>query len=177
MTSGRKILRVGPVSQTDARLMTDLAVRTFRESVSAGLTRAQIDAHVAEFFSLERQSRDLTDPRHRVLVASDHGVLCGYALIRLDSHSRLLNHPYSVELSRLYVLTDWMGQGIGSQLMRNALHAVRLHGGQECWLQVGLQNLRAIEFFHRWGFTAVGLSSQLIGAIEIPSLVMARSLP
>ena len=61
----------------------------------------------------------------------------------------------AVELSQLYIRTEWHGRGIAQALMDWAIAEARARGGQDLWLSVWADNPRARPFYRRYGFVDV----------------------
>ena len=176
MLFSRNVLKVCRASDVDTSILSTLASRTFRESHSSRLSSATIDQYVTQMFSLEQQKHDLSNAKNLILFAADDGIPCGYIMLCSDASSPLIRSDRPIHLARLYLLHDWMGQGLGSHLMGTALRYARLNGGEDCWLRVWMDNHHAIKFYRHWGFEDIGCSTIWIGQTAVPCLVMARSL-
>jgi predicted GNAT family N-acyltransferase len=57
------------------------------------------------------------------------------------------------KIGRIAVLASWRKRGVGSALLRFMIELVKARGQGECRLDA---QIRAMDFYHRHGFTAVG---------------------
>ena len=69
----------------------------------------------------------------------------------------------AIELERIYAQKQLIGKGVGSALMNACLDHAARHSFESVWLGVWERNERAISFYERFGFKAVGETTFLIG--------------
>jgi ribosomal protein S18 acetylase RimI-like enzyme len=81
-----------------------------------------------------------------------------------------------VELVRLYVSREWLGRGIGEQLMRACIDVARQLGHETLWLGVWEHNGRAQAFYRKWDFRTVGEHMFELGSDMQRDLVLERRL-
>ena len=67
------------------------------------------------------------------------------------------------ELTRIYVLPEWQGRGVGSHLLKEGLDALSKHGAEEVFVHVEKDNANGTGFYERRGFHKVQAFS-----LEIP---------
>jgi ribosomal protein S18 acetylase RimI-like enzyme len=79
----------------------------------------------------------------------------------------------TVSVLRLYVLPDYQGQGIGSQLLNRALAA--FPNAQRIELQVAEGNPSGLSFWTKRGFRACGHDEARIGDITLALISMERT--
>ena len=68
-----------------------------------------------------------------------------------------------LEIARLYVLKDFIGQKVGAALMKECISIAKGKGKQSIWLGVWEKNQRAIDFYSRWGFEKFSECDFLLG--------------
>ena len=78
-----------------------------------------------------------------------------------------------MEIARFYADAPWVGRGVGKTLMESCLDVAREKGCDVVWLDVWEKNLRAIAFYAKWGFEAVG--SQAPGWETMSKSVVGKS--
>ena len=83
------------------------------------------------------------------------------------------------EITTLYILPDYQGQGIGSQLMNSALdHILAANSRAKLYLWVLATNVKAISFYQQHGFVASAHSSEeWYEGSKIVDIKMVRSMP
>ena len=85
---------------------------------------------------------DADERAYHVLAMSDEGVPIGTGRLKLDCH-----------IGRMAVLKEWRGRGVGEALLKALLGLAEKEGCDVVRLHA---QTHAIEFYARYGFTAVG---------------------
>ena len=160
----------------DAGLLSELGARTFSETFAADNTSEDMAAYVATSFSVAKVTAELEDPASTFLIAEVDGRAAGYAKLHDGDPEKSVEGPNPVELVRLYVSRDWLGRGIGEQLMRACINEARQAGHETIWLGVWERNARAQAFYRKWNFRTVGEHVFQLGSDLQRDLVMERTL-
>lgn len=113
----------------------------------------------------------------RVQVAEHDGTIIGYVALRRAAHPAVAAGA-ALQLWQLYVAPAFHGRGVAAALMSAALEEARRDRHDGVWLGVAPSNARAVAFYRKQGFTALGLH-EVGGAAghAHQDLVMARALP
>ena len=160
----------------DARLLSELGARTFSETFAADNTPEDLAAYIATSFNVAQQTAELQDPPSTFLIADVDRRAAGYAMLRVGEPEQGVEGANPIELVRLYVSREWLGRGIGEQLMRACIDEARQAGHETLWLGVWEHNGRAQAFYRKWDFRAVGEHMFQLGSDLQRDLVMERSL-
>ncbi|MCP3962500.1 MAG: GNAT family N-acetyltransferase [bacterium] len=162
----------------DAEMLADLGRRTFGDAFAEDNQSDDMERYLAEAFTLERVTAEIEQPGSMFLIGYDEAFdpqrPVGYARLLGGSTLEQVTGPKPVELVRIYVEHDAIGGGHGSALMRACLQTVREHGYETIWLGAWELNPRALGFYERWGFEAVGRRDFVIGSDVQKDLVMQR---
>jgi ribosomal protein S18 acetylase RimI-like enzyme len=170
-------VRVRDAEPADAAALAELAERTFRDAFAAQNDPTDMDLHCATSFGPDIQAAEIADPALRTLVVEEGGALIAFAQVHLRAPvPPSVRFPSAVELRRIYVDARWHGQGVAPQLMARVEEIARASGAAALWLGVWEHNPRAIRFYQRCGFTAVGDHTFVVGSDPQRDLVMAREL-
>ena len=160
----------------DAGLLSELGARTFSETFAVDNTAEDLAAYVARSFSVAQQTAELEDPASTFLIAEVDGHAAGYAKLHDGEPETGVEGPKPIELVRLYVSRDWLGRGIGEQLMRACIDEARQAGHETIWLGVWERNARAQAFYRKWNFREVGEHMFQLGSDLQRDLLMERPL-
>lgn len=160
----------------DAALLSELGARTFSDAFAADNTPEDLSAYLATSFSVAQQTDELEDPGSIFLIADVDGVAAGYAKLHGGEAAEGVEGANPVELVRLYVSRDWLGSGVGAELMRACLNKARQSGHETIWLGVWERNARAQAFYRKWDFYTVGEHMFQLGSDQQRDLVMERPL-
>ena len=160
----------------DAGLLSELGERTFSETFAADNTPEDLAAYIATSFNVAEQTAELEDPASTFLIAEVDGHAAGYAMLHGGEPEEGVEGAKPVELVRLYVSREWLGRGLGEQLMRACIDAARQAGHETIWLGVWERNGRAQAFYRKWNFRPVGEHVFQLGSDLQRDLVMERPL-
>jgi diamine N-acetyltransferase len=160
----------------DAHLLSELGSQTFSETFAAENTPEDLAEYIATSFNVARQTSELEDPASVFLIAEVGGRPAGYAKLRDGEPEQGIEGAKPIELVRLYVLREWLGRGIGAQLMRACLDEARQSGHETIWLGVWERNPRAQAFYRKWNFRSAGEHMFQLGSDLQRDLLMERPL-
>ncbi len=181
MASGREsaaeAIRVRIASDGDARLLASLGARLFEQTFGADNSAEDMHEYLSTAFTPARQREELSDPDRAAWIAeSDDRDPVGFALIRRRSVGDGVVASLPVEIERIYVDRTLHGGGVGRRLMEQCVTRARAWRADVLWLGVWERNPRAIAFYEKGGFRAVGSHTFLLGTDEQRDIVMARPL-
>jgi ribosomal protein S18 acetylase RimI-like enzyme len=152
---------------SDAGDIASLLSASWAATYGSLLTPDELSAVAQEWHHPDRLRRQMSNPRVGFLLArTDTGALVGVATVMQSDDAG------TVSVLRLYVLPDYQGQGIGSQLLNRALAA--FPNAQRIELQVAEGNPSGLAFWTKRGFRACGHDEARIGDITLALISMER---
>jgi ribosomal protein S18 acetylase RimI-like enzyme len=162
----------------DAKLLTDLSYTTFWDAFAHHPKNAPDDlAHyMRQAFNIEQITAELSDPRSIFLIASIDGKPAGYAKLILDNIEPGVTAERPIELVRLYSHQEYLGRGVGQNLMDACLERSRAEDRDVMWLGVWEYNPRAQRFYEKNGFRVVGKHVFQLGTDPQTDLLMQMEL-
>ena len=122
-----------------------------------------MDKFLREQFTKGRLMLEVGSPENSFLLAYFDEKVAGYIKLREGKQPIELIGTASLELARLYVVKDFIGKRIGAALMQKAIAVAKEKSKHIIWLGVWEKNQRAIDFYHRFGFTKFGECDFLLG--------------
>lgn len=174
--SEKIVSKVRRALPTDAPLLASLGAQTFSETFAPYNTEEDMAQYLAESFNVEHQHAELADEATCFLIADINNEPAGYAMLRRGKPPTGVVARPPIELVRLYVSKQWLGQGVGETLMRACLHEARQQGCQTLWLGVWEHNARARAFYRKWQFEEFGEHSFQLGGDLQNDFLMRRSV-
>lgn len=162
----------------DAKLLTDLSYTTFWDAFAHHPKNAPDDlAHyMRQAFNIEQISTELADERSIFLIGEIDAKAAGYAKIVIDNIEPGITAERPVELSRLYSHQEYIGKGVGQNLMDACFERARAENRDVMWLGVWEYNPRAQRFYEKNGFRVVGRHTFLLGSDAQTDLLMQKDL-
>ncbi len=159
---------------TDAPRLAELAELTFRHTFEAANTPEDMRLHCATHYGEAIQAREIADPEMATLVCEHEGQLVGFAQLRWGHSPDCIKAERPAEIQRLYVRQAWHGKGIAHDLMSESIALAKASGVDQVWLGVWERNPRALAFYKKWGFAAVGEHVFPVGTDPQRDIIMSR---
>lgn len=163
-------------TSADARRLSALAARTFRQTYAAKLDAAELELHIAQTFHERIQRDELCDPNRCTLLLIGDACELGYAQLRSAAAPGCTEGAAALELQRFYLEQQLIGRGMARPFMDAVKQAARERGSELLWLCVWEHNPRAIAFYEKCGFATVGEAGFPFGAATLRDLVMCCAL-
>lgn len=177
MVQARDIsLRFRDGKPEDAPRISDLGRQTFAETFGHIYSKADLDAYLETYFSLERVSRDLNDPEIEYRIAETSMNMVGYAKIGPVKLPLTRDCKNGLQLHRLYVRETRQGVGVGGILLSWAIDRSSERGAEELCLGVWSNNQHAIGVYENRGFTSEGYYDINVGRTVDRELIMSLKL-
>ncbi len=161
----------------DAPSLAALGRTLFEQTFGADNSVEDMRRYVTTAFTPARQREELADPDRAAWIAEIDGrEPVGFALIRRRSVGDGVVGSLPVEIERIYVDRALHGGGVGRRLMEQCVTQARAWRADVLWLGVWERNPRAIAFYEKGGFRAVGSHTFMLGTDEQRDIVMALPL-
>jgi ribosomal protein S18 acetylase RimI-like enzyme len=172
------VIKIRQATPDDAKPLTDLAYTTFWDAFAHHPKNAPDDLnhYMRQAFNLEQIAAELADANNIFLIAEIDDKPAGYAKIILGTTERGIEAERPVELSRLYSHQEFLGQGVGQNLMDACFERAREENSDVMWLGVWEYNPRAQRFYEKNGFRVVGSHVFQLGEDSQTDLLMQREL-
>ena len=163
-------IRYGNTS--DASRLAQLEAQTFYDTFSDDNSEENMRLHLEETYSPELQLRELEDPNVIYIVADVDSELVGYAKLQLNSKVDSVQSEKTIEIERIYSAKEYIGKGVGRELMQSCIAEARRRESDSIWLGVWEKNPRAIAFYKKWGFREVGEHIFMLGKDPQRDIIM-----
>lgn len=160
----------------DSAALANIAEQTFRDTFAAQNETSELELHCAKHFGRKNQLQEILDPNVLTVLAHVDDELAGFTQVHLNSpHAAIPNERLS-EIHRFYVSADYHGLGVAQELMGEVLASMKHGNSSYVWLGVWERNPRAIAFYEKYKFEAMGEQTFLFGSEAQRDLIMARAL-
>jgi ribosomal protein S18 acetylase RimI-like enzyme len=160
----------------DGPALAAMAAQSFTETFAHLYRQADLDAFLSQAFGPAGLPAQIGAPGFRIRVATDDGVIAGFAKI---GPCALPSPPVpegAAELRQLYVLKPWHGGGVAAKLMDWVLATLRAEGARHLVLSVFSENHRAQRFYARYGLAEIGAHPFMVGAQEDDDRIWSMTL-
>ena len=168
---------IRPCTPDDAGRLSVVAAATFVETYAGTVDGADIVFHCQNTHAPEAYDRLLADPARRLFLATvEPGAAPVGFLLMGEPDLPVDTGPDDMELTRIYALHRFHGQGLGPRLMQTAIDTARAAGKRRLVLAVYSRNNRAIAFYRKTGFVQVGARLFRVGVSDYLDRVLALDL-
>ena len=157
-------IRIVPAKPAQAAELSAMLKAAWHATYDAIMGKDAVAAITARWHAPDVLARQMDDDDSLCLVAEDPSGIVGNAYVRPAEDG-------TVELSRLYVLPQYQGRGLGSALLEAA---ARQYPNNIMRLEVQQQNTQALAFYQTQGFVITGKSHHCGGDSDVPSFIMER---
>ncbi len=135
-------------------------------------TAREAEAHYSVCALTER----LVEPGCRTTVAELSGHLIAFAEVVLGEGHALVPPGATTELSRLYVQSPFLRQGVGRQLLAHAEALAAANGASTLWLTAWVGNKRALAFYASQGYEQLGRTEYVFQGVPFENRLFAKAL-
>lgn len=168
---------IRPARPGDEAALALVGAASFLESYAGIVDGQGIIRHCQERHTAEVYARALADPSQRLWLAeiAPGGAPVGYLHLAAPDLP-VPTGPNDIEIKRIYVLSRLHGTGLGRTLVETALEHARAAGHTSVVLGVYKGNERALAFYGRAGFEALGERQFDVGGNVYCDWVMGRAV-
>jgi ribosomal protein S18 acetylase RimI-like enzyme len=162
-------------NENDASLLADLGRKTFNDTFASQNTPEDIALYLSNSFSEEKQTKELKDPNVIFLIAENDGSPIGF--VKLNAYNTIegISGDKPIEIERIYAIKEYIGKGVGAELMKRSIQEAQEKGFDCLWLGVWEENPRAIRFYEKFGFKKVSTHTFLLGTDPQNDFIMELS--
>ena len=167
------------VDPTDEMMpaLAKVAAQSFWESHGHSASAREIEEYTANKFSLGQLMSEKREAGAIFRMAFWNGEPAAYSRIVLNRPMKNSKAENICKMDRLYVLEKFLEYRIGQSLMDDSLRIAKEHGQNGMWLNVWIDNKRAVRFYEREGFKKAGEEGFKISATHSnPNYIMYRDL-
>lgn len=132
-------------SPADVKLTAHLAHKIWNQHYVAIIGQNQVDYMLEKFQDFEAISNQIENGYEYFMVYHQEKA-CGYlALVPNLKDENMM-------ISKIYVLSDFRGLGLGSQLLKFAIEKAKNNTCKSLWLTVNRNNSKSINWYENKGF-------------------------
>lgn len=150
-------------SLDDLPVLQRLSHDTYHDTFADMNTESDMNAYLEKAFNLGKLKNELLNKASRFYFIYIDGKLAGYLKLNESPAQTDIHDPSSLELERIYVLSEFQGKSIGRCLMDKAIEEAHKKKKTYIWLGVWEKNTKAFQFYIKHGFYQIGRHSFVMG--------------
>lgn len=157
------VLEYKKCKQEDLQKLATVSKKTFCEAFEKDNDPEDFNLYISKAFAVEQISGELKNPNTIFYFAYNEEILVAYFKLNEKDAQTDLMLSDSMELERIYVLSEFQGKRIGERLLEK-IKTIALDANKSfLWLGVWENNVKAIQFYQRNGFVKFGTHPYYIG--------------
>jgi ribosomal protein S18 acetylase RimI-like enzyme len=135
-----------------------------------------MDLFLASHFNVLETVEELQNIDNVFYLVYNNEQLCAYAKVVVVDNPKELPNCHTLRISRIYVINQFIGQGVGKLLMQTCIDKASSLKKEVVWLGVWEQNTDAINFYKHCGFQPFGTEIFVLGTDSQTDLLMQMPL-
>jgi ribosomal protein S18 acetylase RimI-like enzyme len=157
-------IKIRTALPSDYLLLSDLGGQTFYETWRPVNTEEDMQSYIKKSFDPDKIKSDLeAHSINTFLIATIDSIATGYVKLRRDRTYDEFKSEKVIEIERIYVSKEFQEKKVGKALMDRCIEIATNENHKWIWLGVNVDNLKAINFYKRYGFTVFGEKSFQLG--------------
>lgn len=129
-----------------------------------------------EYYSVSKIREELNEKDSLFWIVFSDELPIGFAKLSLNTSYPKSAEINSCKLQRLYILNDFIGLKIGSQLQEIILKTATGLKFKNIWLTAYYKNKKGIKFYERYGFEKCGDIDFFVGKSNYKNLIFTKEL-
>lgn len=147
-------LIIRTATMADASTLSEMAQLAYRQHFSFVWDPPLLEKFLEQENSISFFQKLLLDPNCTIFIAHKNQKNLGYLILLIDRSLSPLE-PGGAQIKRIYLLKEAVNQGIGKQLMQQAMHFIQSKAKAYIWLDVMQISDQSIAFYQRLGFQII----------------------
>ncbi|MBF0775868.1 GNAT family N-acetyltransferase [Streptococcus azizii] len=151
------------IEKKDLPLLREMAMQTFRETFGEWIKEADLEYFYTHDLALETLEKEWSHPESAHYFVLYEGEPVGFLKVNWGQAQTEHELESAFEIQRLYVLKSHQGYGLGKALFEFALQEAKKAGFTWAWLGVWEKNVKAQQFYFKYGFERFGQHEYVTG--------------
>jgi ribosomal protein S18 acetylase RimI-like enzyme len=171
-----KNIDIKKVTLNDIDQLQKIGRQTFSETFSGDNSEEDMKKYLDENFSVEKLTDELNNKNSEFYFAKLENTVIGYLKLNFGESQTELKDNKALEIERIYVPKEFHGQSVGQILYEKAIQVAKQKDVDYVWLGVWEENLRALSFYKKNGFTEFDKHIFKLGNDEQTDIMMKLQL-
>lgn len=169
-------IQLRSVEVGDLEVLQQISEQTFVETFADVNTEEDMKKFLAEAYNLDKLMGEVSNAFTEFYFAEIDKRVIGYLKINTGSAQTEQQGDEALEIERIYVVKEFLGQQIGQLLFDKAINRAKGTRKSFVWLGVWEENKRALRFYEKNGFVAFDKHIFQLGSDEQIDIMMKKML-
>lgn len=158
------MIRIQKATTADSKLITTIGKASFLSAHGHSAPKKDINDYLDKSFTEDILRKDLENTNNQYYLIFYKETIAGYSKIVFNKPYADITEKNTTNLSRLYLLEEFYGLKLGSELFNFNIQLAKENNQTGFWLAVWVENQRAINFYKKMEFKTVGAYNFKISA-------------
>jgi len=156
-------IKIEPVKSNEIQLLSDISTTCFYDTFHQENTKEDMDLFFEKSFNTNVFEQEMQNHHNYFFFSRLANEVVGYIKLSDFKTPVELKELNALQIARIYVVKEKTGMGIGKKLMDFAFSFAIQRYKQVIWLGVWEHNVRAIQFYEKYGFKKFGDEVFMLG--------------
>lgn len=161
---------------SDLTALQKISGETFADTFGPYNSAENIQNYIQQSYNDQQLTEEMADPHSQFYFIKVDGRLTGYLKVNVGDAQTEQMGPNGLEIQRIYVLPEFKHQGLGSQLLNKGISIAKELDKSFVWLGVWENNLSALKFYQKFGFTQHSDHVFTLGGSRQRDLIMKKTI-
>ncbi|MGJ8581212.1 MAG: GNAT family N-acetyltransferase [Psychromonas sp.] len=149
-------------SLTQVSLLREIAIETYQQTFADSNSEALLQKYYQESLNINLLSSQLNNPEsefyfiYSAPVTDKEAQIAGFLKLNIGNAQTDLADPNALEVEKIYLDQQFLGKGLGHQLINFSVARAEQQNKQYLWLGVWEHNQPALQFYKKMGFFQFG---------------------
>jgi len=148
---------------SEINALQKISKETFVEAFSNQNSEENMQKYLEENLSIQQLTKELMNSESLFYFARMDEKIIGYLKINYGEAQTDFKEDDSIEIERVYVLSEFHGKDVGKKLLDKAIEISREKNAKSVWLGVWEKNYKAIRFYQKNDFLEFGKHPFILG--------------
>lgn len=150
-------------TKEDCAAISELTTTSFHLACPEDCDKNELKVYIKEHLNVNTFVAML-ETKNIIVVAKSNALIVGMMVLEpFEKSLAELDFVPAMLIHKLYVSSDYHGAGVAAKLMGEMERLTRKHGHKSAWLTVFSGNKKAIRFYEKMGFKAIGTTVFCMG--------------
>mgnify|MGYP001115341649 CR=1 FL=1 len=138
------------------KTLVPLSIEAFLPAHGHSSPKKDIESYINRNFSIENFKKELADPAFEYYLIYHNNKAVGFSKVIFNIPHENVIAQNVTKMERLYILKECYGLNLGAELMQFNIDLAKKNNQEGIWLEVWIENHRAIKFYTKMGFNIIG---------------------
>ena len=157
------MIEISLTKPSEINALQKISKETFVEAFSNQNSEVNMRKYLEENLSIQQLTNELLNSESSFYFARINDKIIGYLKVNFGKAQTDFKEDDSIEIERVYVLSEFHGKDVGKKLLDKAIEISREKNAKSVWLGVWEKNYKAIRFYQKNGFVEFGKHPFILG--------------